>query len=41
VQRRDWNEEAQLEFLSDAYNKIRDLFGLPRIEQKDVLKLVS
>jgi hypothetical protein len=41
VQRRDWNEEAQLEFLSDAYNKIRDLFGLPHIEQKDVLKLVS
>jgi hypothetical protein len=41
LQRRDWNEEAQLEFLSDAYNKIRDLFGLPHIEQKDVLKLVS
>jgi hypothetical protein len=40
VQRRDWNEEAQLEFLTDAYNEVRDLFGHPHVEQRDVLALV-
>lgn len=29
-QNRDWSDQAQLGFLTDAYNKVRDLYGLPR-----------
>jgi hypothetical protein len=29
-QSRDWNENAQLGFLTDAYNGVRDLFALPK-----------
>jgi len=40
-QQRDWNEEAQINFLTDAYNKVRDLYGLPRAAADDVRKLIK
>ena len=40
-QRRDWSEEAQLEFLTDAYNEVRDLFSFPRATSADVAKMIS
>lgn len=40
VQQRDWSGDAQLAFLTDAYNRIRDNFALPRAERKDVEKLL-
>jgi hypothetical protein len=40
-QRRDWNEEAQLDFLTEANNLMRDLFGLPRSAREDVAKLLA
>ena len=41
VQQRDWSEEAQMNFLTDAYNKIRDLFALPRASADDTGKLIG
>ncbi len=38
---RDWGEGAQLEFLTDVYNKIRDNFGLPHADQNDLGKMVG
>lgn len=35
-QRRDWSAEAQLTFLTQAYNKARDLFALPRSTEAEV-----
>jgi hypothetical protein len=40
-QRRDWNDEAQLEFLTEAYNKVRDLFSLPRASRNEVRRLLQ
>lgn len=40
-QNRDWSEEARLGFLTDAYNKVRDLYGFPRAAPEDTRKLLS
>jgi hypothetical protein len=40
-QQREWGEEAQLEFLTDGYNAVRDLFGLPRATRDDTRKLIQ
>lgn len=40
-QHRDWSEEAGIGFLTDAYNKVRDLFGYPRAAPEDTRKLLS
>lgn len=39
-QHRDWTGDAQLAFLTDIYNAIRDNFALPRAERADVEKLL-
>ncbi len=35
-QSRDWSPEAQLTFLTDAYNRVRDLFALQRSSESEV-----
>jgi hypothetical protein len=40
-QQRDWSYEAQLSFLTDAYNKIRDLYGLDRASVDAVRELIG
>ena len=40
-QQRDWSEEAQLQFLTDAYNKIRDNFALPHEDQAAMKKIIG
>lgn len=40
-QQRDWSDEAQLEFLTDAYNKIRDNFALAHVEQSDLKRITD
>lgn len=40
-QQRDWNEEAQINFLTDAYNRVRDLYGLPRAAADDLRTLIK
>lgn len=40
-QQRDWSEEAQLQFLTDAYNKIRDNFALPHEDQTALKKITE
>jgi hypothetical protein len=37
----DWNQVAQLQFLTDAYNKVKDLFGLPPVDQEGVRRLLQ
>jgi hypothetical protein len=39
-QQRDCGEDAQLEFLTDAYNKVRDLFSLSHVDKDDTSKLI-
>ena len=41
LQQRDWNAEAQLSFLTDAYNKVRDLFGLSGASIDDIRALIG
>ena len=38
---RDWNEDAQLAFLTEAYAEITNLFGLPRPTTNDTLRVIS
>jgi hypothetical protein len=38
-QLRNWNEDAQLEFLTCAYNKVENLFGLPHSDPVEVRRL--
>lgn len=40
-QQRNWSEEAQLQFLTDAYNKIRDNFALPHEDQAALKKITG
>lgn len=40
-QHRDWSDDARIGFLTDAYNKVRDLFGYPRAAPEDTRKLLS
>lgn len=40
-QHRDWSEDAQLAFLMDAYNKIRDNFALAHADQDDLRKMIG
>lgn len=40
-QNRNWSEEARLGFLTDAYNKVRDLYGFPHASPEDTKKLLS
>lgn len=40
-QQRDWSDEAQLRLLTDAYNKIRDNFSLPHVEENDLRKILQ
>lgn len=40
-QQRDWSDEAQLQFLTDAYNKIRDNFALPHEDQTALKKITG
>lgn len=40
-QQTDWSDQAQLIFLTDAYNKIRDNFSFPRAEQSDLKNIVD
>lgn len=35
-QQRNWDAQAQLDFLTDTYNIVLDLFGLPHRDQDDV-----
>ena len=37
----NWNEDAQRQFLTDAYNKVRDLFGLPHVDQEGIRDLLQ
>lgn len=39
-QRRDWSGDAQLTFLTHAYNKVRDLFALPRSTEAEVTTIL-
>jgi hypothetical protein len=40
-QSREWDETAQLEFVTDAYNKVRDLFGFQKATIDEVRKLLG
>ena len=40
-QQRDWNDEAQLQFLTYVYNKIRDNFALPHKELTALKKIIG
>lgn len=40
-QQRDWSDDAQLDFLTDAYNKIRDNFALPHEDQNALKKITD
>jgi len=40
-QHRDWSEEARLGFLTDAYNKVRDLYGLPLASKADTSRIIG
>jgi hypothetical protein len=39
-QSRDWSRDAQLVFMTTAYNEVLNLFGLPRLEQKSVQEIL-
>lgn len=41
TQQRDWSEEAQIQFLTDAYNKIRDNFALPHDDHTALRKITG
>ena len=40
-QQRDWSDAAQLEFLTDVYNKIRNNFALPHEDQTALKKITG
>lgn len=40
-QSQDWGPEAQLTFLTDAYNRIRDLFALERSTEAEVTRILQ
>lgn len=40
-QQRNWDDQAQLDFLTDAYNKVLDLFGLPHRDQNDARQFLN
>jgi len=40
-QRQNWNDDAQIEFLTDIYNDIRDNFSFPHVELSDVKKIIE
>lgn len=40
-QQRDWSESAQLEFLTEAYNKVRNNFALPHEDQTALKKITG
>lgn len=40
-QRRDWSNSAQITFLTDAYNRVRGLFALPRISEAQVSEILA
>ncbi len=39
-QSQDWSPEAQLTFLTDAYNRVRDLFALERSTEAEVTRIL-
>jgi hypothetical protein len=40
-QSQDWSPEAQLTFLTDAYNRVRDLFALERSTEAEVTRILQ
>ncbi len=40
-QNADWNPEAQLTFLTDAYNRVRNLFALERSTEAEVTRILQ
>lgn len=40
-QSRDWSSSAQITFLTDAYNRVRGLFALPRISEAQVSEILA
>lgn len=40
-QSQDWGPEAQLTFLTDAYNRVRDLFALERSTEAEVTRILQ
>lgn len=40
-QSQDWSPEAQLTFLTDAYNRVRDLFALERNTEAEVTQILQ
>ena len=37
----DWSSEAQLKFLTDAYNRVRNLFALERSTEAEVTRILQ
>ncbi|MBP2537502.1 hypothetical protein J2764_005248 [Agrobacterium tumefaciens] len=40
-QSRDWVGSAQITFLTDAYNRVRGLFALPRLSEAQVSEILA
>lgn len=40
-QSRDWDGSAQITFLTDAYNRVRGLFALPRLSEAQVSEILA
>lgn len=40
-QSRDWSDPAQIAFLTDAYNRVRGLFALPRVSEAQVSEILA
>lgn len=38
---RDWSEEAQLSFLTQAYKGVLDLFGLGKVDESEIKKILN
>ncbi|QOJ31418.1 MAG: hypothetical protein HRU81_04505 [Gammaproteobacteria bacterium] len=40
-QSQDWGQEAQLTFLTDAYNRVKNLFGLERSTEAEISRILQ
>ncbi|MGY2805607.1 hypothetical protein [Bradyrhizobium sp. USDA 4506] len=40
-QRHDWNNAAQIAYLTDAYNRVRSLFALPRMTESQITEALE
>ncbi len=41
IQGRSWSVDNQLQFLTDAFNKMRDAFALPHVEKSDLERFLN